>query len=131
MMQKRTCTPVDKYIGERIYSLRLAHGLSRTQLSKSIGVTHQQVEKYEKGKNRIYVSRLLLIAKALSKNISYFVAGLESDDNKPVVTQHQRMCIEVSRNFMRIENSDHQAAVNTLMRSLANKSMVDVEEKPT
>ena len=126
MMQKIT-TSVDRYVGERIYSLRLAHGLSRAQLSKSIGVTHQQVEKYEKGRNRIYASRLLIIAKALSKNISYFVEGLESDDNKPVVTQHQRMCIEVSRNFMRITNPDHQAAVNTLIKSLANKSMVDVE----
>ena len=125
-MQKIT-TSVDRYVGERIYSLRLAHGLSRAQLSKSIGVTHQQVEKYEKGRNRIYASRLLIIAKALSKNISYFVEGLESDDNKPVVTQHQRMCIEVSRNFMRIENPDHQAAVNTLIKSLANKSMVDIE----
>jgi len=119
MMQKIT-TSVDRYVGERIYSLRLAHGLSRAQLSKSIGVTHQQVEKYEKGRNRIYASRLLIIAKALSKNISYFVEGLESDDNKPVVTQHQRMCIEVSRNFMRIENPDHQAAVNTLIKSLAS-----------
>ena len=126
MMQKMT-TSVDRYVGERIYSLRLAHGLSRAQLSKSIGVTHHQVEKYEKGRSRIYASRLLIIAKALSKNISYFVEGLESDDNKPVVTQHQRMCIEVSRNFMRIENPDHQAAVNTLIKSLANKSMVDVE----
>ena len=126
-MRQKMTTSVDRYVGERIYSLRLAHGLSRTQLSKSIGVTHQQVEKYEKGRNRIYASRLLIIAKALSKNISYFVEGLESDDNKPVVTQHQRMCIEVSRNFMRIENPDHQAAVNTLIKSLANKSMVDVE----
>ncbi len=80
MIQKRTCTSVDKYVGERIYSLRLAHGLYRAQLSKSIGVSPQQVEKYEKGRSRIYVSRLLLIAKALSKNISYFIKGLESDD---------------------------------------------------
>ena len=83
---------VDRYVGKRIYSLRLSHGLSRAQLSKSIGLTPQQVEKYEKGRNRIYVSRLLLIAKALSKDISYFVAGLESDDNKPVVTQSINVC---------------------------------------
>ena len=113
------CGTIDRYVGERIYSLRLAHGLSRAQLSKSIGVTHQQVQKYEKGTNKISVGRLVLIAKALSKNISYFVEGLESDDNKPVVTQHQRMCIEVSRNFMRIKNPDHQVAVNTLIKSLA------------
>jgi transcriptional regulator with XRE-family HTH domain len=114
-----SCSTIDRYVGERIYSLRLAQGLSRQQLSKIIGVTHQQLQKYEKGTNRISVGRLVLIAKALSKDISYFFEGLESDDNKPVVTQHQRMCIEVSRNFMRIENPDHQAAVNTLIKSLA------------
>lgn len=114
-----SCSTINKYVGERIYSLRLAQGISRQQLSKIIGVTHQQLQKYEKGTNRISVGRLLLIAKALSKDISYFFEGLESDDNKPVVTQHQRMCIEVSRNFMRIENPDHQAAVNTLIKSLA------------
>jgi transcriptional regulator with XRE-family HTH domain len=110
---------VDKYIGGRIYSLRLAQGFSRQQLSQIIGVTHQQLQKYEKGTNRISVGRLVLIAKALSKDISYFYEGLESADSEPVVTQHQRMCIEVSRNFMKIENSEHQTAVNTLVKSLS------------
>ena len=110
---------VDKYIGGRIYSLRLAQGFSRQQLSKIIGVTHQQLQKYEKGTNRISVGRLVLIAKALSTDTSYFYEGLEAADSEPVVTQHQRMCIEVSRNFMKIENSDHQTAVNTLIKSLS------------
>ena len=66
---------VDKYIGERIYSLRLAQGFSRQQLSQIIGVTHQQLQKYEKGSNRISVGRLVLISKALDKNISYFYEG--------------------------------------------------------
>jgi transcriptional regulator with XRE-family HTH domain len=110
---------VDKYIGGRIYSLRLAQGFSRQQLSQIIGVTHQQLQKYEKGTNRISVGRLVLIAKALSKDISYFYEGLESADSEPVVTQHQRMCIEVSRNFMKIQNSEHQTAVNTLVKSLS------------
>ena len=110
---------VDKYIGERIYSIRLAQGFSRQQLSQIIGVTHQQLQKYEKGTNRISVGRLVLIAKALSKDISYFYEGLESANSEPVVTQHQRMCIEVSRNFMKIENSEHQTAVNTLVKSLS------------
>ena len=110
---------VDKYIGGRIYSLRLAQGFSRQQLSQIIGVTHQQLQKYEKGTNRISVGRLVLIAKALSKDTSYFYEGLEAANSEPVVTQHQRMCIEVSRNFMKIENSEHQTAVNTLVKSLS------------
>ena len=109
---------IDKFIGNKIYSLRLAKGLSRQQLSKVIGVTHQQLQKYEKGNNRISVGRLVLIAKALDKNISYFYEGLETGNNETTVTQHQRMCIEVSRNFMKIENTEHQNAVNTLIKSL-------------
>ncbi len=59
-----------------------------------------------------------MISKALDKNISYFYQGLETGNNKTTVTQHQRMCIEVSRNFMKIENTEHQNAVNTLIKSL-------------
>ena len=109
---------IDKFIGNKIYSLRLAKGLSRQQLSKVIGVTHQQLQKYEKGNNRISVGRLVLISKALDKNISYFYQGLETGNNETTVTQRQRMCIEVSRNFMKIENTEHQNAVNTLIKSL-------------
>lgn len=110
---------VDQFIGGKIYSLRLAKGLSRQQLAEVIEVTHQQLQKYEKGINRISIGRLVLIAKALDKNIDYFYQGLEDADNvEPVLTQHQRMCIEVSRNFMKIRNSEHQQAVNVLIRSL-------------
>ncbi|WP_341751668.1 helix-turn-helix transcriptional regulator [Candidatus Tisiphia endosymbiont of Piscicola geometra] len=110
---------VDQFIGRKIYSLRLAKGLSRQQLAEVIEVTHQQLQKYEKGINRISIGRLVLIAKALDKNIDYFYQGLEDADNvEPVLTQHQRMCIEVSRNFMKIRNSEHQQAVNALIRSL-------------
>ena len=112
---------IDKFIGGKIYSLRLAKGLSRQQLSKVIGVTHQQLQKYEKGINRISVGRLVLISKALDKNISYFYEGIESGNYEQVVTHHQRMCIEVSRNFMKIENTEHQNAVNTLVKSLARE----------
>ena len=110
---------VDKFIGEKIFSLRLAKGLSRQQLSESIGVTHQQLQKYEKATNRISVGRLVLIAKALKENINYFYEGLDSEKVNPIITQHQRMCIEVSRNFMKIEKSEHQNAINILVKSLS------------
>ncbi|MFK8039840.1 MAG: helix-turn-helix domain-containing protein [Rickettsiaceae bacterium] len=109
---------IDKIIGNRIYSLRLASGLSRDQLAKSICVTHQQLQKYEKGVNRISVGRLVMIAKALGKDIGYFYQNIDDANSEPMITQHQRMCIEVSRNFMKISSSEHQQAVNTLIRSL-------------
>ena len=109
---------VDKSIGSKIYSLRLAKGLSRKQLAASVNVSHQQLQKYEKGTNRISIGRLLLISKALNKNISYFYEALETANNQELVTQHQRMCIEVSRNFMKLKNPTHQEAIHTLIKSL-------------
>ena len=88
---------IDKLIGGKVYSLRLAKGLSRQQLSKAIGVTHQQLQKYEKGLNRISAGRLVLIARSLGANVSYFYSEIEKENVTPEPTQHQRMCIEVYR----------------------------------
>ena len=73
---------IDKFIGHKIYSLRLEKGLSREQLSQVIGVTHQQLQKYETGANRVTASRLLLIAKALEQEIPYFYEGFERSHNR-------------------------------------------------
>ena len=107
---------IDKIIAGRIHELRISMGLSRQQLSEKIGVTHQQVQKYEKGVNRISAGRLASIAKELNETVAYFFEGLEED---PVPNQHQRMCIEVARNFMQIKSAQYQTAIHTLVKSLA------------
>lgn len=116
-IEKQELNQIDCYIGNRILGLRLAKGLSRQQLASNIGVTHQQLQKYEKGINRISAGRLVLIAQALNKPVSYFFDGVNGDD-EIVSSQHQRMCIEVSRNFMKISQPEHQIAINQLIRSL-------------
>ena len=98
--------------------MRLAQGLPRGQLSKVIGVTHQQLQKYENGTNRVAASRLALIAKALGREVSYFYEGFEAGDNSLLETENQRLCIEVAKNFRRIGNREHQNAINTLVKSL-------------
>lgn len=110
---------IDRVIGSRINELRISMGLSRQQLSEQIGVTHQQLQKYEKGINRISAGRLASTAKALQKPISYFFEQV-SDGENDLPTKHQRMCIEVSRNFLKIKNPEHQNAINSLVKSLAN-----------
>ncbi len=113
---------VDLLLGEKIYSLRLAKGLSRQQLAEMLDITHQQLQKYEKGVNRISIGRLILVAKALDTEIDYFFQGIDDVSNvTPPLTQHQRMCIEVSRNFMKILNAAHQKAVNSLIHSLVKE----------
>ncbi len=79
---------IDKIIGGRVYSLRVAQGLARKQLAKVIGVTHQQLQKYEKGTNRISAGRLVLVAKSLGEEISYFYEGLEQNKHQEIVTHH-------------------------------------------
>lgn len=108
---------IDTLIGIKVNELRILKGLSRSQLASKIDVSHQQLQKYEKGTNRISVGRLASIAIALKKPVTFFFEGLNNVDELP--TEHQRMCIEVSRNFLRIKDPQHQEAVNILIRTLS------------
>ncbi|HJK87808.1 MAG TPA: helix-turn-helix transcriptional regulator [Candidatus Megaira endosymbiont of Hartmannula sinica] len=63
---------VDEYIGKKLSFLRISSGISRISLSEIIGVTPQQLQKYEKGTNRISISRLLVVANFFNTNINYF-----------------------------------------------------------
>jgi transcriptional regulator with XRE-family HTH domain len=110
---------VDATIGERIHERRLTIGLSRQQLAAKIGVTHQQLQKYEKGTNRIAAGRLAMIAIALKKPVSYFFDELYEIGKLP--DKHLRMAIEVSRGFMKIKDQEHQKMVNQLIQSLGAK----------
>ena len=114
---------LDKYIGHKISIVRLAKALSRKELAEIVGVTHQQLYKYEKGTNRISAGRLLLIANALDKNISYFYTGFEEVAQfQNQDTNDHRLCLEVSKNFMKLKNPEHQFVVNTLMKTLIKNS---------
>lgn len=109
---------IDEIIGMKIHELRISMGMSRQELAPMIDVTHQQIQKYEKGTNRISAGRLAAIAKALKKQTSYFFDE-HGDERIELPSQHHRMCIEVSRNFLRIKDPKHQNAINLLVRTLA------------
>jgi transcriptional regulator with XRE-family HTH domain len=68
---------IDKLVGRNIRIQRLAKGLSQTELANQLGVTFQQVQKYEKGVNRIGCGRLFQIASVLSVHITDFFEGSE------------------------------------------------------
>lgn len=112
---------IDKHIGKKIYELRLARGMSRQDLGNQIDVTHQQCQKYEKGTNRVSAGRLAMISKVLSKPIEYFYEDVDQGTEPEIKTNHQRMCIEVSRNFMKIQNPVFQEAVNSLIKTMAKE----------
>lgn len=67
--------PVDIHVGAKVKSRRLILGLSQEELAQAIGLTFQQVQKYERGTNRISVSRLVDICKTLKVPVDYFFEG--------------------------------------------------------
>jgi transcriptional regulator with XRE-family HTH domain len=72
MMTAKKPDPVDVEVGQRIRIERLQSGLSQTSLAEQLGVTFQQVQKYEKGVNRVGAGRLTKIAKVLGVPVSTF-----------------------------------------------------------
>lgn len=81
---------VDRAVGARVVTRRLALGISQKALAQDIGVSFQQVQKYESGRNRISSSRLSKIAAALDAPMIYFFEGLptgaDTQIDHPVVT---------------------------------------------
>ncbi len=71
--------PTDIHVGKRVRQARLAKGLSQGALGKSLGVSFQQVQKYESGANRIGSSRLWDISVILDTPIEFFFEGLRGD----------------------------------------------------
>ena len=76
-MARRGPDAVDKLVGRNIRVLRLAKGLSQTELADELGVTFQQVQKYEKGTNRVGSGRLLKISGILGVKITDFFEGTD------------------------------------------------------
>lgn len=76
-IEKRSRDPRDIDIAKRVRALRLQRGLSQAELGEVLGVTFQQVQKYERGTNRISAGRLYRIAGVLEVPVSFFYEGLE------------------------------------------------------
>lgn len=110
---------IDKMVGSKIKGLRLSLGMSGAELAIEIGVAPQQLHKYERAINRISAGRMVVIARALNKPVSYFFEDIENYATLP--SPRQRMCIEVSRNFMKIKKPRLQAALNDMARILAEE----------
>jgi transcriptional regulator with XRE-family HTH domain len=74
-MSAKTPNPVDKYVGSRVRMRRIMLGLSQEKLGDALGLTFQQIQKYEKGTNRIGASRLHQIADILQVPVSFLFEG--------------------------------------------------------
>ena len=71
----RTPNPVDLHVGNRVKQARIAAGLSQKKLGQALGISFQQVQKYENGKNRIAPSRLTVVAQFVKREAAWFFEG--------------------------------------------------------
>ncbi len=78
-MKKRARDPRDPRIGMRIRTLRQERGLSQAELGNLLGVSFQQVQKYEKGINRVSAGRIHRVAEVLEVPVTFFYAGFTED----------------------------------------------------
>ena len=107
----------DRQIGARIRQRRVTLGLTQQQVATMIGVTYQQAQKYESGRNRVSAGRLFNFAQALDVNVAYFFEGLSG---VPAGRKMQdRWVLDLTRNFAAISDPAYRDAVAALVRVMA------------
>ena len=114
--------PIDIAVGGRIRTRRRATGLSQTQLAEALGITFQQVQKYERGANRVSASMLVKIAAKLETSVAALV-GEDATAAAPASPSGGRgaksAVDEMGGVFSRISNTDSRRALLILAKALA------------
>ena len=133
-MSAKVPNPIDAYVGSRVRTRRLMLGMSQERLAEQIGVTFQQVQKYEKGTNRIGASRLQAIAGVLAVPVAFF---FQQDNSQPLNTDGlgaingledlsdfltSKEGLSLNKAFMKINDPSIRQSVLTLIKSLASTS---------
>lgn len=129
--------PIDKFVGSRVRARRVGLRISQTKLGEAIGVTFQQVQKYENGTNRIGASNLFKISKALGVDVSFFFEGVENLDKSQIINldlsdipqapfkedpMSSREAIELMHNFYRVTDEEVRKRLSQFVKTLAQSS---------
>jgi transcriptional regulator with XRE-family HTH domain len=115
----------DAGVGEKIRTQRLLRGLSQTDLGKKVGITFQQIQKYEKGVNRVGAGRLHRIAEALGVPVSFFFEGAQGmsieavNINSSLRFLETAAAVRVVRAFAEIEDKKVRQAIVALIEEIA------------
>ena len=119
-MEKKSPEVVDIQVGKFIRTQRLAIGMSQTVLAEKVGVTFQQVQKYENGTNRISSSRLVRIAHALGVDPSFFFPSNNTESKEPEILGLVRSkgAAKLLRAFAAIKDAKLRQSIVALTESL-------------
>jgi transcriptional regulator with XRE-family HTH domain len=121
-MSKRNPDARDIEVGKRVRTFRLRKGLSQGKLGDALGLTFQQVQKYEKGINRIGAGRLQRIAEILNVPLTDFFnvgKGVGSNSTEVFELLHTASSLRLLRAYSRIRNPRLRRAVYTLVERIA------------
>ena len=125
-IRKRRAGAEDVEIGKKIRMLRLERGLSQSALAEGIGLTFQQVQKYEKGTNRVSAGRLQQIADLLNVPVTFFYTGMgtrakKSDTPSGIAFLQTKGALRLMRAYSEISSRSTKYALVVLAESLRNK----------
>ncbi|NIX75275.1 helix-turn-helix domain-containing protein [Microvirga terricola] len=123
---KKSPSDADRHVGMRIRLRRVSIGMSQERLGDILGLTFQQVQKYEKGTNRVGAGRLVDIAGALGVSVGYFFEGYAKatpsnslhDDLQPLISTHDGLAL--ARAFARIGDTAVRKKLVAMVASVAD-----------
>ena len=128
-MPKKQPNPIDAQVGNRVRLRRMLVGMSQERLGELLGLTFQQVQKYEKGVNRIGAGRLFEVSRILGVTIEYFYEGVNSQlasgftegGSSPPVMEFVSSGegLQLSLAFMKIKDAKLRKRVLELVKQLA------------
>ena len=128
-METKNPTLADQHVGRRLRWRRQELKLSQQELADRLGVTFQQVQKYENGKNRVSAGRLFELARALETRITYFYEGMESvsaairrgaaEDAADFTGQIDSDAVDLVIAFQKIEDPDLRKSILAMVKKQA------------
>lgn len=125
--QRAAVNPVDSHVGKQLRAIRTKLGVTQERLAAELGVTFQQVQKYERGTNRVSASRLQMASTYLEVPVSYFFDGAPPTE-KPALSRpapapdlRKREALEMRQLFEQIKDADCRAHLLGLARAIAAK----------
>ena len=136
----RRPNPIDVHVGGRVRFRRMLLGMSQEKLGERLGLTFQQVQKYEKGINRIGASRLFDLAQVLGVPVQFFYEEAPTGEPQPLMPDgfaekpaentiveflRRRDGLALNKAFVRISDAKARRAIVDLVRSLANDDTND------
>ena len=119
-MDTKKPNPIDFHVGSKIREARILHGMPQTALAERVGITFQQLQKYESGANRVSCSRLYEIGRVLGMPVQAFFVGAGSGAGVPEIEElSERETLNLVNDYSRLSPALRKSVAKTV-KSLAN-----------